>query len=416
VSARGEGGQPQRVRVLVVHPRDPAAPTIGGIQTFLNDFIKYAPADFDIDFAGTTRDRGARPIGRWLDLELHGRKIRFLAVGPSGGVSRSPAALLRSFQGLARLWLAMRVRDRILQVHRPYRRFMLNRHRGPAVQFIHVDIRDWPGPQAWPKLRSLYREFSDEALERMDRVFIVNETGADMLRVEHPDMATRVEFLPVWYDADVFKPVTDDARARVRDEVAERLGLAPDAGANQRFVLLAVRLTEIKKPLLAIDALAELARRGNSDVQLMVAGSGELLEDARKRAAEMGVAARVHFLGDVPRDDLAGLMQASDALILTARAEGGGPRVVLEALACGLPVVSTTLVETKRTVTSGVNGWLVDEATPEALANGLDWVFAQDRPFVARAAAAAVAPFTAEQILSGLYAIYRDLAGTAARA
>src|SRR4051812_35889865 len=98
-----------QVRVLIVHPRDPAAPTIGGIQTFLNDFIKYAPADFEISFAGTTRDRAARPIGRWLDLELHGRRIRFLAVGPSGGVSRSPAAFLRSVQGLARLWRAMHV-------------------------------------------------------------------------------------------------------------------------------------------------------------------------------------------------------------------------------------------------------------------------------------------------------------------
>jgi len=38
------------VRVLVVHPRDPASPTLGGIQTFLRDFIKYAPADFEITF------------------------------------------------------------------------------------------------------------------------------------------------------------------------------------------------------------------------------------------------------------------------------------------------------------------------------------------------------------------------------
>ena len=47
------------VRVLIVHPRDPAAPTLGGIQTFLRDFIKYAPAEFDITFVGTTRDESS---------------------------------------------------------------------------------------------------------------------------------------------------------------------------------------------------------------------------------------------------------------------------------------------------------------------------------------------------------------------
>jgi glycosyltransferase involved in cell wall biosynthesis len=413
VEAGGREANAQLVRVLVVHPRDPAAPTLGGIQTFMGDFIKYAPQDFEISFVGTSRDLDARPLGRWLTIEIRGRKVRFLAAGPSAGVSRSPGDFIRSLLGLARLWNAVRVRDRILQVHRPYRRLFLDRHRGSTVQFIHLDIRDWPGPQGWPRLRSLYREFSDETLERMDRVFIVNETGADILRADHPQMATRVEFLPVWYDADVFKPVTDESRAALRRGLAERLGMSADAADRERFVLLAARLTEIKKPLLAIETLAEEIRRGRSEVHLIVAGSGELLDDAQRRAEVLRVGDRVHFVGDVARAELAELMQASDALILTARAEGGGPRVVLEALACGLPVVSTKVVEVKRTVTSGVNGWLVDEPSPAALADGLEWAFSQDHAFLARAAVASVAAFTAEQVLHGLYATYRELASPA---
>jgi glycosyltransferase involved in cell wall biosynthesis len=108
-------------------------------------------------------------------------------------------------------------------------------------------------------------------------------------------------------------------------------------------------------------------------------------------------------------------MQASDALLLTARAEGGGPRVVLEALACGLPVVSTKVVEVRRSVASGVNGWLVDDATPEALAEGLTWVLGQPYDDLARAAAAAVEPFTAERMLEGLFAAYRTLASSSVR-
>jgi glycosyltransferase involved in cell wall biosynthesis len=301
------------------------------------------------------------------------------------------------------------VRDQILQVHRPYRRFVLDRHRGPTVQFIHLDIREWPGPGGWPKLRALYREFSDSTPERMDRIFIVNEPGAVLLKNEHPGIAERVEFVPVWYDAALFHPVTDDERISLRRDICGRLGIDAKAAEMDRFVLLAVRLTEIKKPLLAIEAMAALASKARSNARLIVAGAGELLDEARARTAELGIVECVHFLGDRPREEIAQLMQASDALLLTARSEGGGPRVVVEALACGLPVVSTMVVEVRRTVTTGKNGWLVDDPTPQALAGGLDWVLGQQRESLAREAVAAAAPFTAERILGGLYETYRDL-------
>jgi glycosyltransferase involved in cell wall biosynthesis len=396
------------VRVLIVHPRDPAAPTLGGIQTFLGDFIKYAPPDFEISFAGVTRDASARPVGKWMPLDVAGRQIRFLAVGKAH-TGTSMSAALRSAPAMLKLWRALRVRGRILQVHRPYRPFVLNRHPGAAVQFIHLDIRDWPGPSGWPKLRSLYREFSDATLERMDRVFIVNEPGAILLRAEHPKIADRVEFLPVWYDPALFHPVEGDARAQRRADLAARLDLPPAAADTERFILLAVRLTEIKKPLLAIDSVAALVKGSHPTARLLVAGAGELEQDARVRAAEAGISDRVHFLGDRPRSEIAQLMQASDALLLTARSEGGGPRVVLEALATGLPVVSTAVVEVRRTVTTRGNGWLVDEATPEALAEGLAWVLDQPPGSLAEAARSAAAPFTAERMLATVYDTYRAL-------
>ena len=198
-------------------------------------------------------------------------------------------------------------------------------------------------------------------------------------------------------------------RGGTRDDcarnLAERLCIRGDT-RKFRFVLSAGRLTEIKKPLLAVETLATL---GDDRAHLLVAGSGELDADLTTRAAELGVSQRVHVLGDRPREEIAQLMQASDALLLTARSEGGGPRVVLEALACGLPVVSTSVVEIHRTVATGVNGWLVDEASPEPLADGLKWVFSQPHEEVARAAAAAVEPFTAARMLEGLFADYRAL-------
>ena len=108
-------------------------------------------------------------------------------------------------------------------------------------------------------------------------------------------------------------------------------------------------------------------------------------------------------------------MRSCDVLLLSSRAEGGGPRVVLEALASGLPVVATTVGDVARTVRSGTNGWLAASHDPGALADGLAW--ALDRPFaeLSREAVAAVAPYTARRVLAPLYDAYRTLAIGAAR-
>jgi glycosyltransferase involved in cell wall biosynthesis len=395
--------------VLIVHPRDPAAPTLGGIQTFLGDFIKYSPPDFDLSIVGLTADPAVRPVGKWLPLTVRGRTVSFLPLGTTKGIPRAPRPAVRTASALVRLWSAVREDGRIMQLHRPYRAALVARHHGPSVQFIHLDVRDWPGPAGWPKLQSLYRQFSDGTLERMARVFVVNEPGAKLLRAEHPKIADRVEFLPVWYDEDVFHPVDDEARRALRAELVARLELDPAAIDTDRFVLVAMRLTEIKKPLKAIETLAALTGRSGQTVRMVVAGSGELLDASRKRAAELRVSDRVHFMGDVAREEVARLMQALDVLLLTSRSEGGGPRVVLEALACGMPVVSTSVVEIRRTVTSGVNGWLVDEAGAQQMAEGVEWVLAQPREVLAPAAMAAAEPFTARRILAGLYETYREL-------
>ena len=169
------------VRVLVVHPRDPAEPTSGGIQTFLHDFIAHSPDDFTISFVGLTSDRARRPVGKWQKIEVGGRPVRFLAVATTESLMRHPLGLPRAVPALARLRRELRRSPAILQIHRPYRSFLLSGHRGPRVQFIHLDLDAWPGPSGWQRLSWLYRDFTAD-LERFDRIFVANEAGALKLR------------------------------------------------------------------------------------------------------------------------------------------------------------------------------------------------------------------------------------------
>ena len=398
--------RPAPIKVLILHPRDPAEPTIGGIQTFLHDFIKYAPADFELTFAGTTADRRKRPIGRTSPLRIENHDVRLLALSSSNGLPRDPLGLIGVFAAQLRLRLTMLRGGQILQVHRPYRSVFLAGQRGPRVQFIHVDIRDWPGPSAWRHVRSVYRNFSSRALDAMSRVFVVNEPGAEIIRRDHPALAERVEFLPVWYDPDTFYPASVEERARVRGVLRAELGL--DANDDLPLVLFAGRLDPIKDPELAIDGLAELHRRGTA-TRMVVAGSGDLQPALLEQARRQGVDAFVHFIGDVPRGRLAEIMRVADVLLLTSRAEGGGPRVVVESLASGTPAVATPVGEVRRTVSHRGNGWLVEERTASAVADGLEWVLQQPRALLLDAAIGAARPYTAAQVLARVYDAYRRI-------
>ncbi|MEP7157912.1 MAG: glycosyltransferase family 4 protein [Chloroflexota bacterium] len=402
-----------RVRVLVIHPRDPVAPTVGGIQTFLADFIKYAPPEFEITFAGTTADRAARPIGRKTRVTVSGRTATVLPLAAAGGLPRDPLGLFAAVIAQLRLRAEMVRGGRILQVHRPYRSVYLTGHRGPRVQFVHVDIRDWPGPSAWGQLRGMYRQFSDRALGAMARIFVVNEPGAEILRRDHPSLAERVDFLPVWYDPQTFHPPADDGeRAELRRAVLSELGV--EGETDDALVLFAGRLEPIKDPEMALTGWAAYVGAGRA-ARLVVCGSGELRPALEKQAERLGLADRVHFLGDVPRSRLARIMRATDVLLLTSRAEGGGPRVVLEALASAMPVVATPVGEVRRTVAHQVDGYLLEETSAESVAAGLEWVLAAPRGPLNAAAVAAAAPYTAQAVLARVYETYRGLMNGAAR-
>jgi glycosyltransferase involved in cell wall biosynthesis len=146
-----------------------------------------------------------------------------------------------------------------------------------------------------------------------------------------------------------------------------------------------------------------------------VAGSGELRQSLIEQARRQGIAAFVHFVGDVPRARLAQIMRVADVLLLTSRAEGGGPRVVVESLASGIPAVATPVGEVRRTVIHRGNGWLVEERTASAVADGLEWVLGQPPGALREAALAAARPYTAPVVLERVYTAYRELSANAAR-
>ena len=149
-------------------------------------------------------------------------------------------------------------------------------------------------------------------------------------------------------DFELFQPVN-------REEVRRRLGLSGT-------VLVSVgHATPRKGHHLAIQALASLP-----EVTLLIAGDGWYEEMLRKLAAEVGVQDRVRFLGHVDQEDLKDLYGAADALVLASSREGLA-NVLLEAMACGTPVIATAVWGTPEAVTAPEAGVLMRDRSAEAL-------------------------------------------------
>jgi len=103
---------------------------------------------------------------------------------------------------------------------------------------------------------------------------------------------------------------------------------------------------------------------------LLIAGDGPEEAHLKSLAARLGVADRVRFLGRLPHDGLARLYGAVDALVLASSREGWA-NVLLEAMACGTPVVASNVWGTPEVVAVPEAGVLMRARTPEALAEAV---------------------------------------------
>jgi glycosyltransferase involved in cell wall biosynthesis len=137
------------------------------------------------------------------------------------------------------------------------------------------------------------------------------------------------------------------------------------AGVPGRGVVSAGRLSPEK----GVDVLVEAAALMGPDLPVHIAGDGPAASELRALAADR--APWIRFHGRLPREELHGLMRSSAVFALPSRWYENQPMIVLEAFACGVPVVGTALGGTPELISPGVDGALVPADDPAALAAAL---------------------------------------------
>jgi glycosyltransferase involved in cell wall biosynthesis len=175
----------------------------------------------------------------------------------------------------------------------------------------------------------------------------------------------RMEVLPYGVDVGRFRPDAD-ARARRRAQ----LGLA----AHMPLIFAVGRLVRKKGFEYLIDAMPAVAARSNA--VLVLGGEGDLAAELAERAAQGGVSNAVRFLGNISQFDVAEYLSAADVAVVpsvrdTAGNVDGLPNVVMEALASGTPLVTTTAGGIGAVVTDNATALVVPERDPAALGDAI---------------------------------------------
>jgi len=110
------------------------------------------------------------------------------------------------------------------------------------------------------------------------------------------------------------------------------------------------------------------------DMDLIIVGDGPERGKLERLAIELGVKDRVRFLGQIAHADLPDIYSAADMLVLASSREGWA-NVLLEAMACGTPVIASDVWGTKEVVKESAAGKLISDRTPEAIANAAQSLF-----------------------------------------
>lgn len=215
-----------------------------------------------------------------------------------------------------------------------------------------VSLRGGDVPGFQPYDLSLYHQLMKPTIRflwRQAACVVANSQGLrDLAQSSEPDMTIHV--IPNGVDVKTFRP--RDASAR----------------KGPVRLLYVGRLTYQKGVDIFIQALQKIDSEIQFEVELV--GDGNARPTLERMVQKSDLVDRLHFAGWLDRTEIPQRYQQADIFVLPSRDEGMA-NVILEAMASGLPVITTSLAGNRELVRNGKNGLLVPPDDPETLANAL---------------------------------------------
>lgn len=213
----------------------------------------------------------------------------------------------------------------------------------------------------WRKcMTSVTDRLDDRALRHVDAIQVENPLMLAYARQLNLGRNVDIRYAPPGLDASYFYPIATEERLR------------------NKYVLCVGRLNDPRKnPMLLLEAWLRLPAETRGRYSLLLAGSSPPPASFWRRAEEAGVRGRVRYMARPDSDKLRALYQQANAFVLPSDEEGLG-MVVLEAMACGVPVVATRCGGPDGIISDGQDGHLVALDDGETMAARLNQLLVDD--------------------------------------
>ncbi|MCP4536825.1 MAG: glycosyltransferase family 4 protein [Chloroflexi bacterium] len=155
--------------------------------------------------------------------------------------------------------------------------------------------------------------------------------------------------VPNGVDTELFQPGLDGKAMR------RQCGISDDD-----LIILFVGPLDLAHHYRRVDLLFEAVRTVQKpNLHVLIAGDGDRADQYQNLAKKLGIDSRVHFLGKVAHRDLPGVYAAADVTILPSQLQESFGLVLIEAMACGKPVIASDLPGVRLVVNDGEDGLLV---------------------------------------------------------
>jgi glycosyltransferase involved in cell wall biosynthesis len=392
------------VRICLIHPFDPRGTKVGGLETYIRDFITFHPSDTELLLIGVDAAGDLAP-GRIQEITFRGRTFDFLPIlhypddrarEAARSVRDSITAqfflgLLRHFPLIAQTIRARRCSLDLRRVEFAWVPVVL---RAPFIQMLHGEgapkLQMDSLLKKYPFVHNMGERF---AVATSSKFLCVNPFITERLQKTYPRHKQKIDTLWTWANTEIFRP-------------------QPLPPADDGFrIAFAGRLDEFKDPPLMFKTLARLRQLLNGKLEFHYVGTSN-----PRRFSEFAAIEDISVLHGFK--DAAGMAETLahvHAGILTSTFEGM-PRCVLELIATGRPVVATHLPQLEFVIRDGKSGFLVHRGSPaNVLAEQLAEKLVALRDSVARnevdpfAVAKMAETFTPHTQLARVYQFHREI-------
>jgi len=375
-----------KLEVVLVSGKNPFQATPGGTHVYIQGLLQFlGDEDHDISL---------------LSSEIDGfekRELKFQHVPIRMKRETSIDFLINLFLKIPGLGIP---KSSIIHVHRPdfVLPFLIYNRNNPKVCTMHgipnIGIRTRKNVLIW----SIYNLLEIITIKRCDILIMVDQRTRDYYIKKYPHITDKTTLIPVGIDTNVFKPMD-------MQKMRKRYGL----DQNEAIILFIGRFSKEKGLYLLLDSFREL-HPDLPTARLVLLGKGSEGKKIIKYIENERIE-KVTIFDPVEHKRVPEIINCADTLVLCSSFEGM-PTVVLESLACGVPVVSTDVGDVKKVVIDDKSGFLVKTADEQSIKNSILRVIKNGRSMYSDYCRDVAMRYSWETITKEIKMVYSDLSSS----